>query len=187
MRTPCLVLVTFALVGSFAFSAQHAEAQHASLAPPLTLAPEFAEGLDAPAPHPTSTVSISGIDPEIIRLQLERPPPSTLGRRNAGRWLVTVGAPLMLIGSIFAATLGSFYCHDTGEQVHTMAYAGGITAAVGLAFTIGGAIRLARRSVPHQRGIWGRRLGYALASILFAGLTSSVLFAAAFPQLIGCD
>jgi len=183
MRT--LRLLTGLLVASFALSVPRAEAQQTGTRPRLTLAPEFAARLDPPSPEVPERAS--SLDPEIIRLQLERPPPSTLGRRNLGRWLVTVGAPLMVVGSIFAATMGSFYCYESGERSYRMAYAGGITAAVGLAFTIGGGIRLARSSVPHQHHIWGRRLGYGLASILLAGLTSSVLFAVAMPLIFGCD
>jgi len=156
--------------------------------PDLMMAPEFAPGLDAPLSYGfASPRSTSGAEPEIVRMQLERPRIHGRGWRIGGRWLTTVGAALLASGVVAASVFRPFTCYDTGERIRSASIAGGLTAAVGLAFTIGGAIRLRRSSVGDQHNLWGRRIGYGLAGLLMASVTSSVLMSGWMANAIRCD
>lgn len=151
--------------------------------PELTLAQEFAAGLDGFA-SPSST---SGAEPEVVRMQLERPRIEGRGWRIGGRWLVTVGSALLASGVVAASVFRPFTCWDTGERVRSTAYGGGITAAVGMAFLIGGGIRLARSSPGNQRQLGPRRLGYGLLWLILASSTMAVLTTGYVFKALGCD
>lgn len=139
------------------------------------------------APVAAQTITVETPTLEEL-LDPERPPlrlrPSHERRRRLAQHLLSFG-PALIAGGAMVATLMATRCYDE-PPMRSPRISGGITAGVGLAFVLGGTIRLARLPAPSRPSRRRHAAVFTTLATVMTFVTAGVLFGANFLANLGC-